>query len=68
MICRNCALGADLITQLWQIDNGYRAKEFISVSEVLHSHCNGCDCQHVIRKSPKDHHTTATTNNAEEPK
>jgi hypothetical protein len=57
VICKKCALGADLVTQLHELgdkeihgENDYRARDFMNVARTLHYLCKGCDCQHHIRK------------------
>ena len=55
MICKHCAIGADLVTQLNSVDevevtgeNDFVARDFIRVARTLHGFCKGCDCQHHI--------------------
>lgn len=64
MICKQCALGADLITMMREIEpieisgaNGYKARDFMGAARTLHNLCKGkrkgsthCDCQHKIVK------------------
>lgn len=66
MICKACALGADLITYMYEQDaseftgdNGYRHTDFTNVARYLHRACKGCDCAHHIKVlTPKGSTTT----------
>lgn len=77
MICKDCALGADLVTRYNQLMDtpvaGFIPDEIVKVIEFLHKTChNSCDCQHhvalgvnlVTHVRPKDLVSTNTVSDS----
>lgn len=43
MICKPCALGADLLKYFYPAE-----KDVQQIASVLHNDCTNCDCQHGL--------------------